>query len=268
MQQTIYEKRIKIGGLKINYFTGGQGEPLVIIHGGGDGAKSWLKNIEELSQHYKVYIPDLPGFGDSQSIDDRFSLPEYVSFMEEFANSLDLGPFYLVGHSIGGGIALHYAFKHPQRIGALILVNSFCLGKDIALWVRLLSASALCRSLGKAVMAIFKAIKWLAYQFWAPFHLGNVISNVKMDMGRTMTNLRGQSNVLQDQLPQLEIPTLVVWGARDIIVPTRHAYEAAMAIPNCQLHVFKDCGHSAYKQRIPEFSNVVITFLRWTLQPH
>jgi pimeloyl-ACP methyl ester carboxylesterase len=267
MKQSIYRKNIKIGRIKINYFTYGHGEPLVIIHGGGEGAKSWFKNIEELSKHYRVYIPDLPGFGDSQSIDNRFSLAEYVSFVEEFTNTLDLGPFYLVGHSIGGGIALHYAFRRPERISALILVNSFCLGKDIALWVRILSASALCRSFGQAAVAILRAIKWLAHQFWAPFRFAGAVSKIKMDMGRTMTNLNGQSNVLQDQLPELTMPTLVVWGAKDIIVPARHAYEAAMSIPDCQLHVFEDCGHSAYKQRIPEFSQVVIKFLRWSLQP-
>jgi pimeloyl-ACP methyl ester carboxylesterase len=266
MQQTIYKKRVKISGLDVNYFTGGDGEPLVIIHGGGDGAKSWLENIQELSKHYNVYIPDLPGFGDSQSINNKFSLPEYVSFVEEFTNALDLGPFYLVGHSIGGGIALHYAFRHPDKVSALVLVNSFCLGKEIALWVRILSASALCHSLGQLALAILKAVKWLAHQFWAPFHLANMLSNVKLDMGRTMTNLKGQSSALQDRLPQLTMPTLVVWGARDIIVPTHHAYSASKAIPDCQLHIFEDCGHSAYKQRIPEFSQVVTRFLRWSLQ--
>ena len=267
MQQAIYKKRVKIGGLDVNYFTGGNGEPLVIIHGGGDGAKSWFENIQELSKHYNVYIPDLPGFGDSQSINNKFSLPEYVSFVEAFTNALDLCPLYLVGHSIGGGIVLHYAFQHPDKVSALILVSSFCLGKEIALWVRILSASALCRSLGQVTLAILKAIKWLAHQFWAPFHFASIVSKIKMDMGRTMTNLRGQANVLQDQLPQLTMPTLVIWGAKDIIVPTHHAYSAAKAIPDCQLHVFQDCGHSVYKQRIPEFSQVVTRFLRWSLQP-
>jgi len=267
MKQTIYRKSLKMGRIKINYFTCGNGEPLVIVHGGGEGAESWFKNIEELSKNYRVYIPDLPGFGDSQSINNRFSLVEYIAFIEDFTNALDIGPFYLVGHSIGGGIALHYAFHYPDRVSALILVNSFCLGKDIALWIRILSASALCRSLGHVILAIFRAIKWLAQQFWAPFHVASMISKIKMDMGRTMTNLWGQSNALQDQLPELTMPTLIVWGAKDIIVPASHAYEAAKTIPNCQLHIFEDCGHSAYKQKVSEFSGVVVKFLRWSLQP-
>ena len=106
MRDNVCSKKIRVGQLDINYFTGGQGDPLVIIHGGGDGARSWLANAKELSKYYSVYIPDLPGFGGSQPISDRFSLPEYVSFVEDFANTLQLRPFYLVGHFIGGGIAI------------------------------------------------------------------------------------------------------------------------------------------------------------------
>ncbi|MBM3174270.1 MAG: alpha/beta fold hydrolase, partial [Chloroflexi bacterium] len=150
---------------------------------------------------------------------------------------------------------------HPDKVNALILVNSFCLGKEIALWVRVLSASALCKSLGKAALAAIKAAKWLIYQLSIPFYLGDHLNDVKLDMGRTMTTLKGQSSVLHHQLPELSIPTLVVWGARDIIVPTSHAYVAANTIPDCQLHIFDDCGHSAYKQRIPEFSQIITRFL-------
>lgn len=267
MQNTVCSKRIRVGKLNIKYFTGGHGEPLVIIHGGGDGARSWLKNARELSEYYSVYIPDLPGFGGSQSINDKFNLPEYVSFVEDFSNILQLESFYLVGHSIGGGIALHYAFRHPDKVSALVLVNSFCLGKEIALWVRVLSASALCKSLGKAALAAIKAVKWLIYQLSIPLHLGDHLNDVKIDMGRTMTTLKGQSTVLHDQLPGLAMPTLVIWGAKDIIVPASHAYVAANTIPDCQLHVFDDCGHSAYKQRVPEFSRVVTRFLGQNRQP-
>jgi len=261
MQDTVLSKRIRVGKLSIKYFSGGHGEPLVIIHGGGDGARSWLKNARELSKYYSVYIPDLPGFGGSQSLNGKFSLPEYVSFVEDFSSALQLESFYLVGHSIGGGIALHYAFRHPDKVNALVLVNSFCLGKEIALWVRVLSASALCKSLGKAALAAIKAAKWLIHQFSIPFHFGDHLNDVKLDMGRTMTTLKGQSAALHHQLPELSMPTLVVWGARDIIVPASHAYVAANTIPDCQLHIFDDCGHSAYKQRIPEFSRIITRFL-------
>ena len=264
--QNIQSKKIQVNKVDINYFSGGTDDPLVVIHGGGEGARSWLKNAEELSKNYSVYIPDLPGFGDSQQISDRFHMPEYVSFVDDFTRTLGLERFYLVGHSIGGGIALHYAFKHPHKVSGLVLVDSFCLGKEVALWIRVLSASALCRSLGQFLAACTKAIKSLVHLVYAPFSFANPLSYIKIDMGPTMTTLRGQRKVLKDRLPNLEVPTLVVWGAKDIIVPASQAYAAARVIPDCQLHVFHDCGHSAYKQRPTEFSQVVARFLRLNRQ--
>src|SRR4030042_7217600 len=145
MQNNIRNKKIQVGRTEINYFTGGYGNPIVVIHGGGSGARSWLKNAEELSKSYRVYIPDLPGFGESQQMSDGFSMHEYVSFVDDFTWALGLERFHLVGHSIGGGIALHYAFQNPGKVTGLVLVDSFCLGIEVALWIRILSASALCR---------------------------------------------------------------------------------------------------------------------------
>jgi pimeloyl-ACP methyl ester carboxylesterase len=257
----IHSKRIKVGSLNIRYFAGGQGDPLIIIHGGGDGARSWLRNAKDLSRHYSVYIPDLPGFGHSQSANDRFHLPEYVAFIEDFSSTLGIKRFHLIGHSIGGGIALHYALKFPQKVKGLVLVSSWCLGIEAALWVRLLSHPALCRSLGEAGIAVLKGVKWLARLFYAPFRFANPLTRVKMDIGRTMITLRGQTTVLQDRLAELTMPTLLVWGAGDHIVPAAHAYAAAQLIPDCQLHIFKCCGHNVYRQRAVEFSQLMANFL-------
>jgi pimeloyl-ACP methyl ester carboxylesterase len=256
----IRSKRITVGSLNIRYFTGGQGEPLIVIHGGGDGARAWLENAEALSQYYSVYIPDLPGFGHSQSANDRFRLPEFVRFVEDFSSALGLERFHLIGHSIGGGIAIHYALKFPQKVKGLVLVSSWCLGIETALWVRLLSHPALCQSLGEAGIAVFKGVKWLARLFYAPFKFANPITRVKMDIGKTMITLRGQTTVLQDRLCELTMPTLLVWGAGDRIVPAAHAYIAAELIPDCQLRIFEGCGHSVYKQRVEEFSQLLIRF--------
>ncbi|MBM4446338.1 MAG: alpha/beta fold hydrolase [Chloroflexi bacterium] len=257
----IHSKRITVGNLNIRYFAGGQGDPLIVIHGGGDGARSWRENAKELSRNYSVYIPDLPGFGHSQSANDKFHLPDFVTFIEDFADTLGLERFYLMGHSIGGGIALHYALKFPQKVKGLVLVSSWCLGKETALWVRLLSHPALCKSLGEAGIAILKGVKWLARLFYAPFKFANPLTRVKMDIGKTMTTLRGQTTVLLNQLSELTMPTLLVWGAGDRIVPAAHAYVAAELIPDCQLHIFEGCGHSVYKQRTEEFSQLLANFL-------
>jgi pimeloyl-ACP methyl ester carboxylesterase len=260
INRNIYSKKIKLGNLNIRYFSGGQGDPLVIIHGGGDGARAWLKNAEQLSKHYTVYLPDLPGFGCSQSASDRFYLPEYVAFVEDFSSAVGLDSFYLIGHSIGGGIALHYALKFSDKVEGLVLVSSWCLGIEAALWIRLMSHPALCRSLGEAGIVVSKGVKWLARQFYAPFRFANPITRIKMDIGKTMVTFGGQTVVLRDRLCELTMPTMVVWGAGDNVVPAAHAYAAAELIPDCQVRVFEGCGHNVYRQRMEEFSQLLSRF--------
>ena len=261
MADKIHSKQIKVGKLDVHYFTGGDGEPLVVIHGGGSGAQGWLQNVTELCENYRVYVPDLPGFGRSQPMDGDCDIPEFAEFVEDFTHSLGLKRFHLVGHSLGGGIALHYALKFPHKVGKLVLISSLCLGKEIALWVRFLSSSAFCRSLGVAAVAVLKAVKWLVNLVYAPLKFVHPLPRVNVHLGERLTTLEKQTTVLVDQLSGLMVPTLLVWGSKDGIVPVSQAYAAARLIPDCQLHVFKGGGHCAYKRNIKEFSHLLTTFL-------
>jgi len=259
MVSEIHSKHVKVGKLDINYLIGGQGAPLVVIHGGGEGARAWLQNLGELSKYYTVYVPDLPGFGRSQPMSDNFHISEFVKFVEGFSHKLGLKRFHLLGHSFGGGIALHYALRFPHEIKSLVLVNSMCLDKEIALWVRFLSTLAFY--LGEAALAILKAVGWLIRPFFIPFEFAPPLLWFRIGLGRSVATLRGQTTVLLNRLSELIVPTLLVWGARDVIVPASHAYAAAKLIPHCQLHIFEGCGHSAYKQKVHEFSQLLVKFL-------
>ncbi|TET42714.1 MAG: alpha/beta fold hydrolase [Dehalococcoidia bacterium] len=261
MVNKIHSKQVKVGKLDIRYLNGGEGDPLIVIHGGGGGASAWLQNAMDLSRYYTVYIPDLPGFGHSQSMSDNFSLSEFVAFLEEFSHNLGLKHFHLMGHSIGGCIALDYALKFPHKVRRLVLVSSFCLGKEIALWVRFLSHPAFGRSLGEAALAILKAARWLVRLFCGSFQFVNPVSRLKIDIGKSSMTLKGQTRVLLSRLSELTVPTLLVWGAKDGIVPVSQAYAATQLIPNCQLQVFEGCGHSVYKQKAKEFSQLLASFL-------
>jgi pimeloyl-ACP methyl ester carboxylesterase len=126
---SVQSKTIKVDGRDVLYYTAGQGEPLVVIHGGGGDAKTWWNNIGELAEKYTVYAPDLPGYGGSQPLDGDYYIPELTDFVDKFAKSLGLEKFYIIGHSLGGGIALDYTLKFPQKIKKLVLVSSLCLGR-------------------------------------------------------------------------------------------------------------------------------------------
>ena len=258
--KSIRSQRIRVNELDIHYFTCGKGEPLIIVHGGATGASAWMKNIIVLGKKYKIYIPDLPGFGSSQSMTGSYHMTEMVDFIDGFARSLGLQSFYLVGHSFGGGVALHYTLKYPRKIRKLVLVSSLCLGKEIAWWIRLFSTPVLRQSMGKAAIGIFKGIKYIA-RFFGPWEIVEPVSKTSIQIGSCIATLTEQTINLLSQLPHVVVPTMVMWGSRDPIVPFTHAYTAAELIPDCQVRVFENCGHSVYRDRLREFSNALAGFL-------
>lgn len=256
----IQSKTIKVNGSDVHYYTAGQGEPLVVIHGGGGDARTWWKNISELAEKYTVYAPDLPGYGGSQPLDGHYYIPELSEFIGSFATSLGLETFHLVGHSLGGGVALDYALKSPQKIKKLVLVSSLCLGREIAFWVRLMSIPALIRSLGALTVTILKGVKWLAEQL-NPAGYIMPLSAASVTVGGSITTFKQQTLVLDNRLAEIRVPTLLVWGAKDPIVPVRHAYQAARVIPDCRVKVFENRGHNVHRDELKQFSSTLTGFL-------
>ena len=257
----LQSKKVRIGELDVRYYTGGSGEPLLVIHGGANGAGAWKQNAAELCKNYTVYVPELPGFGNSQPLEGVYYIPELVDFVDRFSDSMGLSTFHLMGHSLGGAVALNYVLTFPHKITKLVLISSMGLGKDIALWVRVLSRSRLTRCMGTATVHTFKAVKWVAEKLFAGIDFVVPVSRTSMLIGCSMTTLKEQTTVLIHRLSEIMVPTLVVWGANDPIVPAYQAYAAGRLIPLCRVEVFAGCGHSVYRQRIPEFSSILTGFL-------
>jgi pimeloyl-ACP methyl ester carboxylesterase len=257
----IQSKTINIDGLDVNYYTAGEGEPLVVIHGGGGDARTWWDNITELSKKYTIYAPDLPGYGGSEPLNGNYFIPELSVFLEKFAVKLGLEKFHLVGHSLGGGIALDYALKMPNRVKKLVLISSLCLGREIAFWVRLLSIPALLKSVGALSLAVLNGLKWMIMHMLNPAQIIMPLSPASVYVGGSITTFRQQSLVLENRLSEIRVPTLLVWGAKDPIVPVRHAYAAAKVIPDCQIKVFESRGHNVHRDELRQFSDVVNGFL-------
>ena len=253
-------RRIQVGDLNIRYYTGGKGDPLLIIHGGNSHAQSWAKNVGELSHKYQVYIPDLPGFGLSESLDGTFYIPEFVDFVTKFTGALGLRSFYLMGHSMGGAIAASYTIQNPQQVSKLVLIDSMCMGEEIALWVRVLSTPAFCRSFGKGLVAMSRGAKWVAETMFQSVDYVQPMSAANLVIGCEVSTREVQKLVLQNQLSGIMSPTLIFWGDSDHIVPVKQAFAAAAVIPDCRVKILKG-GHCAYARRMPEFSAELDRFL-------
>lgn len=238
---------------------GGSGDPLIIVHGGGGGGEAWLENADKLSGHYSVYIPDLPGYGGSEAWGDCFHLSEYVRFISDFADSIGLKRFHLLGHSIGGNIALEFAMRYPERVSRLVLVNSLGLSNNVGLWVRVLSSSFFTCLLGKVALGVLRALKWLLKTLFASVELIDPLPPVKLDIGRYIAGLKRLPD-MKGRLANLKVPTLLVWGADDSIVPVSQAYAAAQMIPDCRLRVING-RHGAYSENSDLFCRTVVEFL-------
>ncbi len=258
--QNIEIKTVQVDDRDVRYYQAGNGHPVVVIHGGGGDARTWSKNIEELARSYTVYAPDLPGYGGSTRLDGDYFIPELTGFLDKLTSKLGLDQFFLVGHSLGGGIALNFALQFPRKIKKLVLVSSLCLGREIAFWVRLLSIPAILKAAGAVVLGFLNALKWTVERL-NPAGYIMPMSPASVYVGGAISNFRQQSLVLEERLAEITVPTLLVWGEKDLIVPVEHAFKAAKIIPQCQVKVFSEVGHDVHRDELYGFSHAVSKFL-------
>jgi pimeloyl-ACP methyl ester carboxylesterase len=254
---------LEVDGLHVHYLRGGRGAPLVLLHGFNVGSSrlTYGPSLAPLAERFDVIAPDLPGYGLSEAPDPFYTTGGYVRFLTRFLDALSVRRTYLIGFSKGGGIALGAALEHPERFCKLILVSSYALNHNPQL--PLLPYLAL-RS------------PWLSRVFWRtlrryrrllPWYLKNVIfgdarkvteqllEEVREPLSREgseaafMAWLRGEIGLLRfrtdyrEALGSLQVPTLLLHGTRDLVVPVRGARRAAQRIPNARLQLVPRCGH-------------------------
>ena len=274
------ERRIDVDGLPTRYLTAGNdGPPLVLLHGVGDNALDWRWVAPALARSHRVYAPDLPGAGESAKPEDADYSPVFFErFVAAFLDALGIERAAVVGNSLGGLAALRLALSEPERVAALGLVASAGLGRRVNPALRSLSVpgygrlatawgktrpGAAQRALGRAglVFASSRRVprEWLGEQYRLarlPGFLEAQLATVRAQVG-----LRGQREVLVNRLPDLRMPTLVVWGARDRVVPRSHARGAAARLRRGHLEIFPDCGHLPQVEQPERFASA-LRFLR------
>jgi pimeloyl-ACP methyl ester carboxylesterase len=227
---------------------GNPGPPLVLFHGYRAGADLWYPHaIPALAANFHVIAPDLPGYGYSGRL-QRPDLASYADFMNRFMDALGLGSIHLLGHSMGGQVAVATAASSPSRVDKLILVCSAGLPRNGPLW------RTPFEMLGDA-----SARHWKLY----PVSLRLF---VQTSSGREGLNMI-RHDFISSHLKSLTMPTLVIWGSRDRIVPLEHGALIARMIPNARLAVVRGAGHMPFYQKPEEFNRLVIHFLQQPQQP-
>lgn len=255
---------VEIEGMPVHYKREGTGFPVVLIHGTGAMLQTWDEWARALvAQDYEVIRMDVQSFGlTGPRQDGDYSIDSYVHFLEQFIDKMKLDSFDLVGNSLGGNIAWHYAIEHPDKIGKMVLI-----------------APSGFETQDKEGSLVFE----LAKREW----LGNILKNMgtRFFVRRTLEDvyyddskitekqyaqylaaskregnreafiqrLQTKEQNKTDQLETIKTPTLLMWGDRDVLVPDHLSARFAAALPRDTLIVYPNVGHVPMEE-IPERS--------------
>ncbi len=272
---------ILLHGQRIGYRAEGGGTPLVLLHGIAGTSATWDDLIPRLSGRFRVLAPDLLGHGESAKPEGDYSLGAYANVLRDFLEVLGLERATLVGHSLGGGIALQFAYQFPERCERLVLVSSGGLGREVH---PLLRAAALPgadvvlpwlsvaarQSVGRVVHALGSLGLRASADLEESWHSFVSLEEpgarrAFLHTVRGIIDLHGQRVSAQDRLYLAAgMPTLILWGEKDRLIPVRHARDAHERIPGSQLEIFSGAGHFPWRDEPRRFAEILLDFMKTT----
>ena len=277
-------QHIRIHGHDVGYRMAGQGPTVLLIHGMAGSSRTWRDVMPRLAEHFTVVAPDLLGHGESAKPLGDYSLGAHASGLRDLLSALGIQKATLVGQSLGGGVAMQLAYQHPGVAERLVLVSSGGLGRDVSRLLRLFTLPgieyvmpalfpAAVRERGDVV--VDRLTRWgiraphLA-EMWRAYASLSEAENRRAFVKtlRAVVDPGGQTVSAKDRLYLTSaLPTMIVWGDRDPIIPVRHAHDAHELMPGSRLEIFEDAGHFPHVEFPSRFTDVLEDFLA-TTEPH
>jgi pimeloyl-ACP methyl ester carboxylesterase len=270
------DRHIHVGSIRARYWELGAGAPVLLIHGLGASAETWQDTVPVLAEAHHVYAVDLVGFGYSDKPAAQYTVDYLVDFIRGFMDVVGTAEAALIGHSLGGALVLRFAILHPDRVSKLVLVDSAGLSRKVGLGLRLaalpLVGELLLRPSPEKTRQALKPF------FYDPILLTDAFVDLNYDLitqpgaqaaylstVRSLASVFGARRHIADditaRLEEIHVPTLVIWGAQDAIVPVAHADIARDRIANAQIHILPECGHMPMMEKTEEFNRLVGRFL-------
>ncbi|MGI8580353.1 MAG: alpha/beta fold hydrolase [Solirubrobacteraceae bacterium] len=266
-------------GHSVAYRSAGSGPAIVLIHGITSNSLTWEAIAPSLARNHTVIAPDLLGHGQSAKPRGDYSLGAYASGVRDLLVSLGHESATVVGHSLGGGVAMQMAYQFPERCERLVLVGSGGLGREVSgllraatlpgsEWILPFLASAGLLDAGRVVARLLDRLG-LSFrtdvQEMASGHASLADPEARaafVHTLRTIVDPGGQRVNASDRLYLAqEVPTMIVWGERDPIIPVAHGRAAHELIPNSRLEVFANAGHYPHVDDAARFGRVLEDFI-------
>ncbi len=274
-------KTVTLHGRPVTYAHAGKGPVLLLIHGMAGNFQNWQEVIEPLARHHTVLAPDLPGHGGSAPGFGDYSLGALAAGLRDLLAALGHDRATIVGHSLGGGIAMQFAYQFPEMTERLVLVSSGGLGLEVSPVLRAAALPGADRfiattagAVGAVGSALGRGLKLIGLQ--ANADIAEVVRGYTsladpdrraafLATLRSVVGTGGQRVHAGDRLYLVEdLPVLIIWGARDSIIPAHHGESAHQLIPGSQLEVFDDVGHLPQLEAPARFVTVLERFLTET----
>lgn len=271
-----------IHGHKRAYRIAGEGPPLLLLHGIGDSSVGWVDVMGRLAETHTVVAPDLLGHGQSARPRADYSVAAYANGMRDLLTLLDVDRVTVVGHSLGGGVAAQFAYQYPERCERLVLVATGGVATAVSPFLRIAAAPLAEVFLIPLSLPFAKPVGRLGLEALrlSGTDLGrdhDQIARVldalpdrdaRIAFTRTLrsgVDWRGQVVTLRDRAYLAQaMPTLIVWGTRDGVIPVKHAHAAHAAMPGSRLELFDGAGHFPHHDDPDRFVELVGEFVATT----
>ena len=257
------DKTIAVFGQTIHYWDVGVGPVVVLVHGLGSKKEDWLPVIGPLSQKYRLLVPDQIGFGRSDKPLLDYSVQTYVDFLNELLRELRVEKASLVGESLGGWICGLYAAEitggaHLIPVEKLVLVDAAGLKQERPIPDLNPSSLAGMRAL---MQAVFYDTSWLDEDALRKIFADKLATYDSYTVHSLVNNPALASQRMDSQLANIKVPTLVLWGKQDSLLPIAAGERYAAGIPGAKLVSFDKCGHVPSTEKTEEFLAAVNGFL-------
>jgi pimeloyl-ACP methyl ester carboxylesterase len=269
-----------LNGHEFWYLDSGDGPAILFIHGLTGSHRNWAHLVGKLDADHRVLAPDLFGHGASEKLMGDYSLGAHAATLRDLLDRLDIEQVILVGHSFGGGIAMQFCYLFPERVERLVLVSSGGLGRSVSPLLRAatvpgaglvlpLIASGWVRRRVEAAGRVLTSRGWRARsdttEIWRGFtSLADADSRrAFLATTRGVIDPGGQTVSAHDHLPMgIGVPTLVVWGTRDRMIPAWHATTAHQVIADSRVVLFEGAGHFPHLDQPERFAQLLSDFIR------
>jgi pimeloyl-ACP methyl ester carboxylesterase len=260
----------------------GRGPALLLLHGIGDSSETWRDIIPILARTHTVIAPDMLGHGRSDKPRADYSVAAYANGMRDLISVLGVDRATVIGHSLGGGVAMQFAYQYPERCERLVLMSSGGVSRDVHALLRLASAPSadlVLPLLGLGATRLFThAIFGLLAQIGTDLgrdaedmlRVFDALPNATARLAfvrtlRAVVDWRGQVVTMLDRCYLTSgMPTLLIWGGRDAVIPCEHARVAHSAMPGSRLEIFESAGHFPHHSDPRRFVSVLHDFLNST----